>query len=718
MIPQPTMNVDTIESNIDGESIQMTIDEGSLQHIMSVLTDLYSDTVLATVRELSTNARDTHVEAGRADLPIEISSPSGFTPVFKVKDHGTGLSLEDIRNVFSKYGASTKRGSNDVNGMLGLGAKSPLTYTSSFTVVSTKDGVTNVVSVGRSEEGGGYMEIVDTFTSNDPSGTEIQVPVSRQDIHTFVQKIERLFSFWDAGTVKIDGVLNTGYSCPDGIKINDRTYAIPGFGSDSAIVMGGVPYPLPFENPMSVSFVHFADIGDVTFSPSRESLLTNKKNKDRFDAILAGIKAGALDAVRGQVENAPTPADAVREVNKIQSGYLSRIIGRAPYVNFMYNGEDVETIWQGIINAISSDDNTCGGYIPAKGSSFSIVTFNEYYKTRLARFALDASLIVSGVGVDVVDHAGRRTAILRGLRHLGYEHEQVIFCDDHTEISKVLSNTVKVIDVSAVREASRQVLKENKSNPKVKKPKAPADMVEVIDRVSSEATAQTTIRKVTGDGTDMVYIARSRIRESGTVPGSNTYERANSFNGILKTFPTKTFVAVSDGEREKFLKAYPKAVSFNEFSKDVSTKKFVARVIAEGQGKFDLDDLLVWVKGVDNSPSWMVYNTPDLFVDSYFEVAQRASGSTLLEEYRVMVEKSIAISTATKTVRQSLGGAYNRYTGMEYLKSLIGDKDISTPRDLENQMKRKYPLIVAVRNGASHDDVIEYVKAVDSNLLG
>ena len=160
MIPNNLLDIKT-EGNISGEHISMTIDEGSLQHIMSVLTDLYSDTAMACIREYSTNARDAQIEAGH-DGPIDITLPSMLLPVFKVRDYGKGLSLDDIRNVYSKYGASTKRESNGFNGMLGLGAKSALTYTSSFTVVSVNGGYRHVVEVGRDEDGGGYMNIIDS----------------------------------------------------------------------------------------------------------------------------------------------------------------------------------------------------------------------------------------------------------------------------------------------------------------------------------------------------------------------------------------------------------------------------------------------------------------------------------------------------------------------------------------------------------------------------
>jgi len=69
-----------------------------------VLSDtLYQDKIGSMVREVSCNARDSHVAAGKADVPFEIHLPDNFEPWFSVKDYGLGLSHEDVKNVFTVY---------------------------------------------------------------------------------------------------------------------------------------------------------------------------------------------------------------------------------------------------------------------------------------------------------------------------------------------------------------------------------------------------------------------------------------------------------------------------------------------------------------------------------------------------------------------------------------------------------------------------------------
>ncbi len=109
---KPTNVIDMHRTgDLGGQKVGMKIDENSLAHVMSLLTDLYSDPELAVIREYSTNARDSHIMAGVPHLPIKVTLPNGMSPYFKVQDFGLGMSVSDIEETYSKYGASTKRGS-------------------------------------------------------------------------------------------------------------------------------------------------------------------------------------------------------------------------------------------------------------------------------------------------------------------------------------------------------------------------------------------------------------------------------------------------------------------------------------------------------------------------------------------------------------------------------------------------------------------------------
>jgi hypothetical protein len=319
-----------IQSNLPGERIGMSIDEAAMAHIMSVLTNLYSDPEMAVLREYSTNAYDAHVEAGQS-RPIEITLPTSLSPFLKIRDYGYGLDADDIREIYSRYGASTKRDSNDFNGTLGLGCKSALSYTDQFTLTGTKNGVTTVVSVSRNEDGGGTMTLVDQFETTDESGVEITIPVKLTEDYSgnlranavFAQKASALFRFWDPGTVLVNGEEPQRI---EGFWISDDLLLTKDAEQDT-VVMGNVPYPMNEDDDWSSRHktwkrVSFVDIGSVNFTPSRESLHFNALTKDTLKLVKDRIETERDAAITKQISECVSFADALRlAVNSREMGF-------------------------------------------------------------------------------------------------------------------------------------------------------------------------------------------------------------------------------------------------------------------------------------------------------------------------------------------------------------------------------------------------------------
>ena len=111
----------TLKQSDDFQSVSFGIKESGLSHIFNVLRNqLYSDKILAVIREYSTNAVDAHIEVGKADLPILVTLPSALTPEFKVRDFGRGLTETQVSEIYAMYGESTKRGTNEQIGHLKL----------------------------------------------------------------------------------------------------------------------------------------------------------------------------------------------------------------------------------------------------------------------------------------------------------------------------------------------------------------------------------------------------------------------------------------------------------------------------------------------------------------------------------------------------------------------------------------------------------------------
>ena len=122
MIPAVQQRI-LISSGVEDQA-SFGISHGDQAHIMRILRDqLYSDKVLAVLREYSSNAWDANRMVGRGNIPIEVNLPTLMQPYLSIKDFGPGLSRDDVFNVYTQYGASTKHDSNIAVGMPGIGSK-------------------------------------------------------------------------------------------------------------------------------------------------------------------------------------------------------------------------------------------------------------------------------------------------------------------------------------------------------------------------------------------------------------------------------------------------------------------------------------------------------------------------------------------------------------------------------------------------------------------
>lgn len=293
------------------------LDADSTAHLIDLLTAPYSDVRLAVVRELSTNARDAQLAAG-VDAPIQVTIADGQ---LQVSDLGVGLSQDDLINVYSRYGASTKRDSDEFNGLLGIGAKVPLAYADSYTVESVKDGVKTLVSVGKDADGVGVLTVLASLETDEPSGTTITVPLNGSwgEAAEFTGTAHRLFRFWEPGTVELNGEAPTyvGDVSEAGIWISEDVLVLPtnsvntrNYGSGSYIVQGGVAYPV--NNALGWSYnvpgqvIAFVPNGTVSFVPSREELRTIDRNIEVVKELALFVQERLEKALIARIGEATT----------------------------------------------------------------------------------------------------------------------------------------------------------------------------------------------------------------------------------------------------------------------------------------------------------------------------------------------------------------------------------------------------------------------------
>lgn len=338
MIPTKTNDI-VVSGNLNGDKIAMGVHASSLQKLIGILTDLYSDPLGAVIREYSTNAIDSHIAAG-IKRPIEVSLPSALSPYFRVRDFGVGLSVDDVRDIYSQYGASTKDTSNDFNGMLGLGSKSALTYTSQFNVVAIKGGVKATVVVSRAADGTGTMEVVDTVSTTEGNGVEVIIPVRYGS--EFEQKARKFYSFWKPGTVLVNGaepsLIKGNEVCPD-------VYSVQGLDRDY-IVQGNVAYPVEgglYTQSYYKDFgvVAYVPNGTVTFAPSREALMYDTVTKTVVEKVKSDFKAGLAASIQADIDMQPSNAEALAAFHKWKG-----MLGGSLPQHIKYKGSLVPQQWQ------------------------------------------------------------------------------------------------------------------------------------------------------------------------------------------------------------------------------------------------------------------------------------------------------------------------------------------------------------------------------------
>ena len=252
--------------------------------MFKILSDsLYSDKVMAVVRELSTNAYDAHVAAGNKN-PFKVILPTQAVPSFTVRDYGTGLSQEDMEELYTTYGASNKNTSNDFVGCLGLGSKSPFAYTKSFTTISYYNGKKLTYIAAMDEGGVPSLNMVSITDTNEPNGLEISFAVKQSDFWEFTQKSKRIYHYFKLKPIIEGGVcnaLNNNSYSHHNIVIEGKGWKIGRISEDSS------KYPSRHNN---VDSGIVAIMGNIAY-PVDSSKIVGEEKPDQPDHIQAWNRA-------------------------------------------------------------------------------------------------------------------------------------------------------------------------------------------------------------------------------------------------------------------------------------------------------------------------------------------------------------------------------------------------------------------------------------------
>lgn len=234
--------------------------------VKALTSRLYSNPIASIVRELASNALD-----ACPTRPMEIRIPTSLAPSFSIRDHGPGLSPQQMADVFTRFGASTKRGDNNQIGGFGLGAKSPFAIVNSYTITSYHQGIATTYMASITSNGMPALHQVSSQPTNE-TGLHIEVPAPNTNTLEWRKALSQLDYFQPQPVIR-----GTQYDFPT--PFHDTPDYLIVKSDDIGVLVGPVFYPVDsaklglsyWEIPKGM--VVKCPIGTIEVTASREEVV-------------------------------------------------------------------------------------------------------------------------------------------------------------------------------------------------------------------------------------------------------------------------------------------------------------------------------------------------------------------------------------------------------------------------------------------------------------
>ena len=289
-----------------------------------ILSDLYSDKPLAIVRELGCNAADSMTASGQSDKPFHIHLPNSLEPWLIIQDFGTGISHENIYSIYTTYFESTKTNTNTQIGCLGLGSKSPFCYTDNFTITSVHDSEKRIYNAYFNASNMPTISLMSSEKTKDGNGVAIQIPIKSSNFDDFTQAVYKSFRFFDVKPTISGGKIDWEEIKPDFTGSFWKSYHKL---NKSYAIMGGVTYPIEtykldgdhYDILRKAGLVIRFEIGEIDFTPSRESISYCDDTIKALDAKVALVKKDFVTKVEAMVKNSDNLLDAMKAYYMLQN---------------------------------------------------------------------------------------------------------------------------------------------------------------------------------------------------------------------------------------------------------------------------------------------------------------------------------------------------------------------------------------------------------------
>ena len=330
------------------------ITDGSQAIIMDSLINLYSDPIGSIVSEITSNCIDANRERNLkidGKIPMETEDDKSFwsnretvcieyitkntilgvDECMMFHDYGCGLSQKRVQDVFTTFGASTKRDNNYEIGGFGLGAKSPLAYADTFYVSSRHNGTETYYMIYRNNDNVPHMDQVYQAATDQQNGTTIIVPIKKSyDASDFRSAISNQLAYFDNIVLKnVEegiGAVRNYYHHKSVIEETD-SYIITSDGADPCLLVGRVRYPINWDLLKGVDKYDFNasvafkfQIGVLDLVPSREEIRYTPKTITLIQTALNNVKKQFKDDLSNKYSDLTDYIEYLLAISNIGNG--------------------------------------------------------------------------------------------------------------------------------------------------------------------------------------------------------------------------------------------------------------------------------------------------------------------------------------------------------------------------------------------------------------
>lgn len=184
------MKLDVLNDSLASTDIsKMSVNVDNLTYSL-MIDGIYTNKLSSVIRELSTNARDSHVNANNTDpflISIKFSDKSSDI-LLSIKDFGTGLSKEETETYLCNLNASSKRESDDAVGCFGIGSKSPFSLVDTYDFKCIKDNVLTSLNLFRiNSETPRFL--IETSETSEPNSVECSLKLKEYSLVDILKNI-------------------------------------------------------------------------------------------------------------------------------------------------------------------------------------------------------------------------------------------------------------------------------------------------------------------------------------------------------------------------------------------------------------------------------------------------------------------------------------------------------------------------------------------------